>query len=227
MSKLTTTAGLLLAVALVPASAAPGAQSRKMDNVQSAVSTIAAPLPRDSVYQLPLALTDQHGRRTDWRSRRGKPQVVAMFYSSCRYICPLIIEGGKAVDRSLTPAQRSGLGVLLISMDPARDTPAALAALAKERKVDPRWSLASPAPDGRDRVLEPGFLLVTGEVGEPTGFAHVRYVDDLAHLAQLSVLPERMRAGLGSALVRAAMREAWFAGFVRLYSDQAAARGLL
>ena len=105
------------------------------------------PLPTDSVYQLPLKLTDQHARTWDWRTRRGKPQVVAMFYSSCRYICPLIIESGKAVDRALTPAQRAGLGMVYISMDPERDTPAALATLAKERKVsDKRWALASPKP---------------------------------------------------------------------------------
>jgi protein SCO1/2 len=106
-----------------------------------------APLPGDSVYQLPLPLTDQHGKHWDWRSHRGKPQLVAMFYSSCRYICPLIVESGKAVDRALTPAQRAGLGVMLISMDPARDTPAALAKLAKERRIaDKRWALASPKP---------------------------------------------------------------------------------
>ena len=105
------------------------------------------PLPTDSVYQLPLKLTDQHARTWDWRTRRGKPQVVAMFYASCRYICPLIIESGKAVDRALTPAQRAGLGMVYISMDPERDTPAALATLAKERKVsDKRWALASPKP---------------------------------------------------------------------------------
>ena len=105
------------------------------------------PLPTDSVYQLPLKLTDQHAKTWDWRTRRGKPQVVAMFYSSCRYICPLIIESGKAVDRALTPAQRAGLGMVYISMDPERDTPAALATLAKERKVsDKRWALASPKP---------------------------------------------------------------------------------
>ena len=105
------------------------------------------PLPTDSVYQLPLKLTDQHARTWDWRTRRGKPQVVAMFYSSCRYICPLIIESGKAVDRALTPAQRAGLGMVYISMDPERDTPAALATLAKERKItDKRWALASPKP---------------------------------------------------------------------------------
>ncbi len=77
-------------------------------------------------------------------------------------------------------------------------------------------ALSSPAPDGRDRVGEPGFLLVTGEVGEPTGFAHVTYVDGSAHLAQLSVHPSRMRRGLGSALVREAMREAWHAGYARM-----------
>lgn len=76
--------------------------------------------------------------------------------------------------------------------------------------------LAAPGVDGRDRIGEPGFLLVTGEVGAPTGFAHVTYVDGFAHLAQLSVLPERTRQGLGSALVREAKREAWFAGFDRL-----------
>ncbi|MDP2772268.1 MAG: GNAT family N-acetyltransferase [Nocardioides sp.] len=77
-------------------------------------------------------------------------------------------------------------------------------------------ALASPADDGRDRVGEPGFLLVAGPVGEPVGFAHVVYVDGWAHLAQLSVLPEATRQGTGSALVREAMAEAWHAGFDRM-----------
>ena len=106
------------------------------------------PLPSDSAYQLPLRLTDQHGKSWDWRSKRGRPQLVAMFYSSCQYICPLIVESGKAVQRGLSPAQRERLGVLLISMDPARDTPAALMKVVRERRIDDkRWSLASPQPD--------------------------------------------------------------------------------
>jgi protein SCO1/2 len=106
------------------------------------------PLPSDSAYQLPLRLIDQHGKRWDWRSKRGRPQLVAMFYSSCQYICPLIVESGKAVERGLAPAQRERMGVLLISMDPARDTPAALMKVVRERHIDDRrWSLASPEPD--------------------------------------------------------------------------------
>jgi len=116
-------------------------------------TTVAAPpaktpLPSDSAYQLPLRLIDQHGKRWDWRSKRGRPQLVAMFYSSCQYICPLIVESGKAVQRGLSPAQRERLGVLFISMDPARDTPAALMKVVRERRIDDkRWSLASPQPD--------------------------------------------------------------------------------
>ena len=121
----------------LPTAAAPGAAVAK-----------ATPLPRDSVYQLAAPLTDQHGRKFDWRARRGSPQVVTMFYTSCQYICPLIVDSGKAIEKSLTPAERARVGLLLISMDPKRDTPAALMAVATKRKLDTaRWTLARPAAD--------------------------------------------------------------------------------
>jgi len=107
----------------------------------------AAPLPRDSVYQLETQLTDQRARQFDWRSRRGKVQLVSMFYTSCQFVCPLIVDSGKAVERNLSPAERERVGILLISMDPARDTPAALMSIANKRKLDAAlWTLARPAP---------------------------------------------------------------------------------
>ena len=107
-----------------------------------------APLPGDSVYQLSLPLTDQAGATYDWRTLRGKPRVVSMFYTSCQYICPLIVDSGKAVERALSPAERARLGIVLVSMDPARDDPAALARVASQRGLDPkRWILASPPGD--------------------------------------------------------------------------------
>lgn len=105
----------------------------------------STPLPGDSIYQLPVVLTDQHGVARPWQERRGKPQLVAMFYTSCQYICPLIVDTGKAIEKSLTPQQQQRLGIVLISMDPLRDTPAALKKVADQRKLDPkRWTLASP-----------------------------------------------------------------------------------
>ena len=103
------------------------------------------PLPQDSVYQLPLPLTDQHGRTWDWRTHRGRPQLVTMFYSACPNMCPLIVDSGKAVEHALSPAERAQLQLLYISLDPQRDTPPTLSALARKRGLDPaHWSLASP-----------------------------------------------------------------------------------
>ena len=128
-------AALLASPALsLPTFAAPRAAAAK-----------ATPLPRDSVYQLAAPLTDQDGRKFDWRARRGNPQVVTMFYTSCQYICPLIVDSGKAIEHALTPAEQKRIGITLISMDPARDTPQALAAVVAKRKLDTRrWTLASP-----------------------------------------------------------------------------------
>ncbi len=110
-------------------------------------------LPEDSVYQLRDNFTDQDGREFVLASRRGTPQLVAMFYTSCRYVCPLIIDSAKAVNHELGPDERAALRMLLISMDPVRDTPAVLRATADQRKLDSqRWTLAQTGKDSVRRV---------------------------------------------------------------------------
>ena len=62
-------------------------------------------------------------------------------------------DSGKAMEKHLTPAQQRNLGILLVSMDPARDTPRALQAVVEKRRLDTgRWTLASPPP-GQVRAL--------------------------------------------------------------------------
>jgi GNAT superfamily N-acetyltransferase len=80
-------------------------------------------------------------------------------------------------------------------------------------------SLTSPARSGGERDLAGTLLVVPGdEAGvEPVlGFAHLTTPDGHAHLEQLSVLPAHTRRGLGSALVRATMEEARWAGHDRI-----------
>ena len=103
----------------------------------------ATALPGDSVYLLEDAFSDQSGKPFTLAERRGKPQVVAMFYTSCRYVCPLIVDSAKGVEHALSPAEREHLGILLVSLDPMRDDTAQLASVARKRKLDPsRWTLA-------------------------------------------------------------------------------------
>ena len=104
---------------------------------------LASELPGDSIYRLPLALVDQGGRVQHLVDRRGKPQLISMFYTSCQYVCPLIIDSLRNTQHALTPSERAKLDVLLVSFDPARDTPARLKEVFDQRNLDPAsWTLA-------------------------------------------------------------------------------------
>jgi len=117
--------------------------------VHAAAPKTATALPDESIYVDDTPLTDQKGRAFRLVDRRGKPQIVSMFYTSCRYVCPLIIDSAKAVVHELGPADQERIDVLLISMDPARDTSSVLARVFAERKLDAtRWAFART--DARD-----------------------------------------------------------------------------
>ena len=108
------------------------------------LSAAHASLPSSSLYNLEARLTDQSGAVRGLDVHRGRPVLVTMFYGSCPMACPLLIDTLRAIERSVPPQQRAELRVLMISIDPAHDTPAALQALAQQRRIDTsRWTLAS------------------------------------------------------------------------------------
>jgi len=76
-------------------------------------------------------------------------------------------------------------------------------------------ALAGRATSGSERDAS-GTLLVAAEDRRLVGFAHVVPYDLHGHLRQLSVLPSHTRQGIGTALVRAAMEEARWAGLDRM-----------
>ncbi|HET9034425.1 MAG TPA: SCO family protein [Dokdonella sp.] len=109
----------------------------------SATATKAASLPGDSVYQLQVPLVDQNAKTFNFASLRGQPRLVTMFYTSCAYMCPLIIDTTRMAERKLDDSQRAKLSVLMVSFDAERDDPAALKAQAEKRKIQSsRWTLA-------------------------------------------------------------------------------------
>ena len=113
----------------------------------SPLANAAAPLPPDSVYHLDVAMTDHASRATTLASGRGGVRIVSMFYANCPYVCPLIIDTIRSVERGLDPPARAKLGVLLVTLDPERDDPGALASVVAKRKLDAtRWTLARTAP---------------------------------------------------------------------------------
>ena len=108
-----------------------------------AADPAAAALPGDSLYHLDAPLAGQDGEAFGFADGRGRARIVSMFYSSCKFVCPLIIDTVQKTRHALPEAQRDHIDVLLISLDPDRDTPEALARVADKRKLAaPGWRLA-------------------------------------------------------------------------------------
>lgn len=97
----------------------------------------------NSIYNLDVRLTDQAGAERQLATYRGHPVLISMFYGSCPVACPLIIDTLRAIERAVPAQERAQLRVLLISIDPEKDTVAALRGLAEVRRIDTsRWTLA-------------------------------------------------------------------------------------
>lgn len=97
----------------------------------------------NSIYQLPITLTDQDGRPFTLQDKRGKPIIVSMFYSSCQFVCPMLIDTIRLTEDSLTAVQRKNLAVLLVTFDPARDSVAVLKSISTKRRLDNNlWTMA-------------------------------------------------------------------------------------
>ncbi len=112
----------------------------------AAAETPAAPataLPSTSLYQLPAALNNQDGKAFKLRELRGRPVLVSMFYNSCEFVCPMLIDTMRLTQQALDQDSRERLSMLLITFDPARDDIKTLKTVARQRELDPaRWTLA-------------------------------------------------------------------------------------
>jgi len=116
-------------------------------------STVAG-LAGGSIYDWNLRLTGADGRPVPAERLRGHPVVAGMFFASCPSVCPLLIRDLKRMVAALPAPARADLRVLLISLDPARDTPEVLAYLLRSHGLDPtRWVLAVPSDDESVRAF--------------------------------------------------------------------------
>ena len=102
-----------------------------------------ATLPSASIYHLSTPLTDQDAKQFKLEDRRGRPMLVSMFYTSCQFVCPMLVDALRETEAKLTPAQRERLSILMVSFDPEHDTVSVLKATAEQRRLEPaHWTLA-------------------------------------------------------------------------------------
>ncbi len=96
----------------------------------------AEPLPGTSIYNLTSSWTNQDGQRVNLESLRGTPAVVAMGYTRCKDICPMIVADMVAIEDRAKASSMKGIHYAFFSLDSAVDTPERLTAFAKDRGLD-------------------------------------------------------------------------------------------
>jgi protein SCO1/2 len=107
----------------------------------------------DSIYHLSGVFKDQTGTDVRLDVERGHPVLMSMFYASCTDTCPLLIAELHRIEVSLPPGLRGDVRIVLVSVDPQRDTPAALQKLVDRHRVDQaRWRFLT-GPDAAVREV--------------------------------------------------------------------------
>ncbi len=101
----------------------------------------ATPFTGQSLYLLDAKWTDDAGRTVTLGSLRGRPVILALFFASCEYACPVLVSDIQRLRKTLPESLRSQVQVVLVSFDVARDTPAALAAFRARQGLDAGWTL--------------------------------------------------------------------------------------
>jgi protein SCO1 len=119
--------------------------------------TAAKPLLEKSLYQLDTIWTNDSSQAVKLESLRGHPQVIAMFFASCQYTCPLLVLQMKQLEAGLPASVRTNVGFTLVSFDSQRDTPAALKTYRAQHELSlGNWTLLK---GNSDNVLDLAALL--------------------------------------------------------------------
>jgi protein SCO1/2 len=139
-----TTSVLLFAAAFACARAVEPAQPAccaECCKDEKASTIVAKPLSARSIYQLDSTWVSDAGKSVQLAALRGRPVVLAMFFASCEYACPMIVSDMKRLRDSLPEKARAETQFVLVSFDTARDTPAALEAYRARMALDSGWTL--------------------------------------------------------------------------------------
>jgi protein SCO1/2 len=186
-------------LALLTATALAAASALRAADCCCASGKSAAPAYTDrSLYQLDATWTTDAGRPFTLGELRGRPVVLAMFFTSCGYACPRIVNDMTQIRQTLPPAIRDRAMFVLVSFDDARDTVAALHAYREQHELAGKnWVLLRGAPgDIRELAALLGVSYKQDAIGQ---FSHTNLITILNPEGEII----HQRAGLEGGLAEA------------------------
>ena len=159
----------------------------------------AAAYSARSIYQLESMWTTATEQQLRLGHLQGKVQVLAMVYTTCESACPIIVGLMQLIEGALPPELRRHVGFVLVTFDPARDTPGVLSAYSARMHLDAMsWWLLTGHPDD---VLELATLLGIKYRRDPNGgFSHSNVITVLNKAGEIVHRHEGLQQDLASTL---------------------------
>ncbi len=119
-----------------------------------------------------FALTGHDGKSLGTKELSGKVWVANAFFTSCRSICPPLMEKVSGLTKRLSDDE---LRFVSITVDPDNDELPILAAHARSLRAVPRWTLARTNWGATHALVEGGFHTAMGKRkpgGDNTDITH-------------------------------------------------------
>jgi cytochrome oxidase Cu insertion factor (SCO1/SenC/PrrC family) len=88
-----------------------------------------------SFYTLPFSFTDDQSKTVQLSEWRGKPMIITMEYSNCRFMCTTTFSKMKAI-QAAADQKKLQIDFMIVSLDPKNDTPQAWHQYRVSREVD-------------------------------------------------------------------------------------------
>ena len=111
-----------------------------IEPVQTSALDLSAELPELSIYNLPSTWTTQDGNDIQLEDLRGKTLVMVMIYTSCKAACPRLVADMRNIEKQLPAKDLDKVQFIMVSIDPATDTPDKLKDFSKENLMeDEHW----------------------------------------------------------------------------------------
>ena len=117
------------------------------------------PQPPPILSDLPaFTLTDDTGKSLSKGDLAGQVWIASFFFTHCPSVCPVLMTRMVELQKRFADAGITGVRLVSITVDPARDTPEVLRAAESRYGVDPaRWTLVTGETERVHQLLVGGF----------------------------------------------------------------------
>ncbi|MFV8837547.1 SCO family protein [Salinimicrobium soli] len=148
-----------------------GGNRENMNLAENKVSDPTGELPELSVYNLPATWTTQDNEEIELKDLRGNVLVMVMIYTSCKAACPRLVADMQNIKKQVPEDDLGKVKFVLVSIDPATDTPERLKKFSEENYMtDDHWLfLRGTEEDTREFAA---VLAVSYKQISPIDFSH-------------------------------------------------------